>query len=184
MGTEVSNSSDGLLTNPSELYARCVSSVKLKRSPLSIRIGKISGSFARRKGKVSCDWIIGSKSLVEMKTNYQILGISQTATPDEIKQTYRTLVKSCHPDLFVSGSEEQARAEARLREIIAAYAIVSNPQKRTVYDAKLSRQRSGCEPRPEYCCRCGKLTLYWDTERDKALCNDCGRARAAATGFD
>ena len=119
-----------------------------------------------------------------MKTNYQILGISQKATPEQIKQSYRTLVKSCHPDLFVSGSEEQERAQGRIREINAAYAILSDPRKRTAYDAKLSKRRSGCEPKPEYCCRCGKPTLYWDIERDKALCNDCGRARAAATGFD
>lgn len=120
-----------------------------------------------------------------MRTNYQILGISQKATPEEIKQTFRTLVKRCHPDLFVSGSEEQAEATDRLREINAAYAILSNPQKRTAYDAKLSKQRSGCEPKPEYCCRCGKPTLYWDIDRDKSLCHDCGRgARAAATGYD
>jgi DnaJ-class molecular chaperone len=118
-----------------------------------------------------------------MRTNYQILGISQKATPEQIKQTYRTLVKSCHPDLFVSGSQEQARAGERLREINAAYAVLSNPQKRTVYDAKLSKRRSGSEPKPEYCNRCGKPTLYWDIERDKALCNDCGRVAAAATGF-
>ena len=119
-----------------------------------------------------------------MRTNYQILGISPKATPEQIKQTFRTLVKSCHPDLFVSGSYEQAQATDRLREINAAYAILANPQKRTAYDAKLSQQRSGCEPKPEYCCRCGKPTLYWDIERDKALCNGCARARAAATGFD
>ncbi len=119
-----------------------------------------------------------------MRTNYQILGISQKATPEQIKRTYRTLVKSCHPDLFVSGSEEQARAGDRLREINAAYAILSNPQKRTVYDAKLSKIRCGSEPKPEYCYRCGKPTLYWDIERDKALCNDCGRSAAATMGFD
>jgi curved DNA-binding protein CbpA len=119
-----------------------------------------------------------------MRTNYQILGISQKATPEQIKRTYRTLVKSCHPDLFVSGSEEQARAEDQLREINAAYAILSNPQKRTTYDAKLSKHRSGSEPKPEYCYRCGKPTLYWEIERDKALCNDCGRPAAAANGFD
>lgn len=119
-----------------------------------------------------------------MRTNYHILGISQKATPEQIKRTYRTLVKSCHPDLFVSGSEEQARAQDRIREINAAYAILANPQKRTAYDAKLSKQRSGSDPRPEYCSRCGKPTLYWDIDRNKALCHDCGRARAAATGFD
>lgn len=119
-----------------------------------------------------------------MRTNYQILGISQQATPEQIKRTFRTLVKSCHPDLFASGSGEQAQAQDRLREINAAYAILSNPQKRTAYDAKLSKHHSGSEPRPEYCCRCGQPTLYWDIERDKALCGDCGRARAAATGFD
>ena len=130
-------------------------------------------------------WIVAlAISPARMRTNYQILGISQSATPEQIKRTFRALVKSCHPDLFVSGSEEQARAQDQLREINAAYAIVSNPQKRTAYDARLSRQRSGCEPTPERCCRCGQLTLYWDIERDKTLCNDCGRARAAASGFD
>jgi DnaJ-class molecular chaperone len=119
-----------------------------------------------------------------MRTNYQILGISKKATPEQIKRTYRTLVKSCHPDLFVSGSEEQARAGNQLREINAAYAILSNPQKRTTYDAKLSKIRSGSEPKPEYCYRCGKPTLYWEIERDKTLCNDCGRTAAAATGFN
>ena len=119
-----------------------------------------------------------------MRTNYQILGISQKATPEQIKRTYRTLVKLCHPDLFVSGSEEQARAGDQLREINAAYAILSNPQKRTTYDAKLSKHRSNSGPKPEYCYRCGKPTLYWEIERDKALCNDCGRSAAATMGFD
>jgi len=119
-----------------------------------------------------------------MRTNYQILGISQKATPEQIKRTYRTLVKSCHPDLFVSGSEEQARAGDRLREINAAYAVLSNPLKRMIYDAKLSKRRSGSEPKPEYCYRCGKPTLYWEIERDKALCYDCGRTAVATMGFD
>lgn len=183
MGTEVSNSSDGLLANPSELYARGVSSFNLACS-LSTRIEKTFGRFVRGKRRKSGLPGIASEPLAAMKTNYQILGISQKATPEQIKQSYRTLVKSCHPDLFVSGSEEQERAQGRIREINAAYAILSDPRKRTAYDAKLSKRRSGCEPKPEYCCRCGKPTLYWDIERDKALCNDCGRARAAATGFD
>jgi curved DNA-binding protein len=111
-----------------------------------------------------------------MPTHYDTLGIPLTAKPEQIKRSYRTLVKRFHPDLFPSGSESQAEAEERLRQINGAYAILSNPHKRDDYDTKLSKRRScNGEAKPEYCNRCGKPTLYWQIGRDVPLCNECGR---------
>src|SRR4051812_25609593 len=69
------------------------------------------------------------------------------------------LVKRFHPDLFTTGSEAQFEAELRIRQINAAYGVLSNPQKRSAYDAKatsrgrltLSRNRNtvrNAESRP------------------------------------
>jgi curved DNA-binding protein CbpA len=112
-----------------------------------------------------------------MQTLYETLGIPKTAKPDQIKRAYRALVKRFHPDLFPNGSEAQREAAERLRPINAAYGILSNPQKRLAYDAKIRKQRSAyAEPRPEYCEKCGKPTLYWQIDRDMPLCHDCGRS--------
>jgi curved DNA-binding protein len=109
-----------------------------------------------------------------MLTHYQILGLAQEANTEQIKRRYRSLVKRFHPDLFPSGALEQAEAEVRLREIIAAYAVLSNAGKRASYDAKLRKRTSSAEePKPEYCRRCGRPTLYWQIGRDAALCDGC-----------
>ena len=111
-----------------------------------------------------------------MVTHYETLGIPRTAKTEQIKRSYRGLVKRFHPDLFPAGSEAQAEAGERLRQVNAAYATLSNAQKRTTYDAKLIKRRSSyAEPKPEYCERCGKPTLYWQVDRSKPLCDDCGR---------
>ena len=112
-----------------------------------------------------------------MQTLYEALGIPKTAKPEQIKRAYRVLVKRFHPDLFPSGSNAQFEAEVRIRQINAAYGVLSNPQKRSAYDAKVTKQRSPCgEAKPEYCNKCGKPTLYWQIDRDLPLCNNCGRS--------
>ena len=112
-----------------------------------------------------------------MRTLYETLGIPKTAKPEQIKRAYRMLVKRFHPDLFPSASATQSEAEVRIRQINAAYGVLSNPQKRSAYDAKVTKQKSPCaEPIPEYCNKCGKPTLYWQIDRDVSLCNDCGRS--------
>lgn len=53
---------------------------------------------------------------------YKILGLSKTASNDEIKKTYRRLCKQYHPDKTANLPEnERAEAEKKIREIIAAY---------------------------------------------------------------
>ncbi|KAK3271131.1 hypothetical protein CYMTET_20493 [Cymbomonas tetramitiformis] len=64
-----------------------------------------------------------------MRDPYEILQLTKTATDDEIKRSYRKLALKAHPDK-VGGSEEL------FKEVSAAYAILSDPEKRRNYDAK------------------------------------------------
>jgi DnaJ-class molecular chaperone len=62
---------------------------------------------------------------------YQTLGVSKTATDEEIRKAYRKLAKKHHPDLNPGNAE----AERKFKEISAANAILSDPEKRRAYDA-------------------------------------------------
>jgi curved DNA-binding protein CbpA len=57
---------------------------------------------------------------------YEILGLKPNASPDEIKQAYRDLVKVWHPDRFASDSRLQGKAQERLKEINEAYEWLRN----------------------------------------------------------
>lgn len=59
---------------------------------------------------------------------YDVLGVSRTATPEEIKRAYRKLARETHPDVAGPGSEEQ------FKEIAHAYEVLSDAEKRQLYD--------------------------------------------------
>jgi DnaJ-class molecular chaperone len=64
------------------------------------------------------------------KDYYQILGVNRNATEKDIRQAYRRLARKYHPDLN-SGDKS---AEAKFKEINAAYEVLSDPEKRRKYD--------------------------------------------------
>ena len=64
------------------------------------------------------------------KDLYAVLGVAKSATPDEIRKTYKKLARTLHPDV----NPGNAGAEARFREVSAAYAVLSDPEKRKLYD--------------------------------------------------
>jgi len=64
------------------------------------------------------------------KDYYKILGVSRNASEKEIKQAYRRLARKHHPDL----NPGDKSAEAKFKEINAAYEVLSNPEKRKKYD--------------------------------------------------
>jgi len=64
------------------------------------------------------------------KDYYQVLGIKKGASADEIKKAYRKLAVKYHPDKNPGDKE----AEERFKEINEAYAVLSDPQKKSQYD--------------------------------------------------
>ncbi|MDD4364066.1 MAG: DnaJ domain-containing protein, partial [Atribacterota bacterium] len=65
------------------------------------------------------------------KDYYQTLGVSKEASQEEIKKSYRKLALKYHPDANPNNKEE---AEKKFKEIGEAYAILSDPEKRSKYD--------------------------------------------------
>src|SRR5215475_8195909 len=61
-----------------------------------------------------------------MADPYQTLGLTKTATDADIRKAYRKLAKEHHPDLNPGNKD----AEARFKDISAAYALLSDPEKR------------------------------------------------------
>jgi molecular chaperone DnaJ len=65
-----------------------------------------------------------------MKHYYEILGVENDASPDEIKRAFRKLARESHPD----ANPDDPTAEARFREVAEAYEVLSDPDKRARYD--------------------------------------------------
>ena len=70
------------------------------------------------------------------KDHYAALGVNRDASQEEIKRAFRKLARKYHPDVAAG-----AEAEARFKEINAAYDVLKDPEKRAAYDTP--------EPQPD-----------------------------------
>jgi molecular chaperone DnaJ len=75
------------------------------------------------------------------KDFYQVLGVPDTATPEDVKKAYRRLAKQYHPD----ANPNNPSAAERFKEISEAHTVLSDPEKRKQYDAM--RRYGAFEPR-------------------------------------
>jgi len=83
---------------------------------------------------------------LENATYYDILGVPEDASQEEIREAYRKLAFRWHPDRH--GGDPWA--EERFKQIAAAYSVLRDPQSRAEYDARLrSPEPEEREPSPE-----------------------------------
>jgi molecular chaperone DnaJ len=65
-----------------------------------------------------------------MKDPYSLLGVSKTASAEEIKKAYRKLAKKLHPDV----NPGDKKSEERFKEVSGAFEVVGDPKKRALFD--------------------------------------------------
>src|SRR6266545_1309551 len=67
--------------------------------------------------------------MAEVQDLYEVLGVDRDATEEDIRRAYRRLAREHHPDVNADPA-----AEARFKQVAAAYEVLSDPQKRRQYD--------------------------------------------------
>ena len=93
------------------------------------------------------------------KEYYEILGLKTDASFEEIRKAYRKLALHYHPDR----NRGDATAEERFKAISEAYAVLTDPDKRRMYDLSRStlRGRAYGPPRPACSIGSGKPSKAW-----------------------
>ena len=68
--------------------------------------------------------------MAEKRDYYDVLGVSRTASDEEIRKAFRRLARKYHPD----SNPRDKQAEAKFKELNEAYSVLSDPKKKQIYD--------------------------------------------------
>ena len=82
--------------------------------------------------------------MVKYKDYYQVLGVDRKATDADIKAAYRKLARKTHPD----ANKNDPTAEEKFKELIEAYEVLKDPEKRKRYDMLGADWKAGDNFRP------------------------------------
>src|SRR5690606_13392558 len=86
-------------------------------------------------------------------TPYEVLGVPEDAGRDELRRAYVALARRHHPNREPDGAR-RAAAEARMREINEAWAVLGDPERRRAYDAerraRARARRASNAPHPDF----------------------------------
>lgn len=114
-----------------------------------------------------------------MKTLYEILEVSETASKEVIEKAYKVLAKKHHPDLQTP--ENKNIAEKKMKEINEAYSILGDEEKRKEYDEKLLHQREmQKQQEANQQANINTVPIYKQEERTKQRVDDMQRRRYEA----
>jgi curved DNA-binding protein len=80
---------------------------------------------------------------LEFKDYYQVLGVARDASAAEVKKAFRKLARKYHPDV-----SKEPDAEARMKEVNEAYAVLADTEKRAAYDQLGHDYHAGQDFRP------------------------------------
>src|SRR5258707_6931105 len=85
---------------------------------------------------------------VQFRDYYETLGVSKTASEDEIKSAFRKLARKYHPDV----AKDKKEAEEKFKQINEAYEVLSDSEKRRKYDqlGENWNQPGGFQPPPQW----------------------------------
>src|SRR5712692_6933107 len=96
---------------------------------------------------------------VQFRDYYETLGVSKTATEDEIRSAFRKLARKYHPDV----AKDKKAAEEKFKQINEAYEVLSDPEKRQKYDQLGANwnQPGGFQPPPQWSGQPGGGSHQW-----------------------
>src|SRR5579883_1213671 len=81
---------------------------------------------------------------------YELLGVEETSTPEEIRKAYLKLAKKLHPDRFPNDPEKRAEAQEQFSKVTRAHDVLSDPKQREEYEAlrMLAKNKGAAEAAP------------------------------------
>lgn len=95
----------------------------------------MSFNLANYDGKKGSEEAAKKEKEAKKKDYYKILGLSKDAGENDIRKAYKKLAVKWHPDKNTESEEKRAVAEKTFKDINEAYAVLSDPKKRQMFDS-------------------------------------------------